>query len=78
MQCRRLGSHDGIRTGLRGIDPQGGGSAVCPRAETQAAHIIDGRVAHSVLLEDPTDAGVGTRSRSAHSQQARLGSPRAA
>ncbi len=51
----------------RGMIPKVEAVLSALRQGVQAAHIIDGRVAHSVLLEILTDAGVGTKiTRSVH------------
>ena len=51
-----------------GHDPQGSRRAPCPR-RTEAAHIIDGRVPHALLLELLTAEGVGTMFAAAEATQ---------
>ena len=43
-----------------GMVPKLGGIATALRAGVGSAHVLDGRLAHALLLELLTDAGVGT------------------
>ena len=45
----------------KGMIPKAEAVLYALRHGVEAAHIIDGRVAHAVLLEILTDAGVGTK-----------------
>jgi acetylglutamate kinase len=50
--------HEGIIKG--GMIPKIQCCAEAVRSGVQAAHILDGRIQHSILIELLTDAGIGT------------------
>ena len=61
-RLRRPARPDGLGRGRRGDDPQARRPWSTPSSRgSAAAHIVDGRVPHSVLIEIFTETGVGTK-----------------